>query len=453
MSNRDFTFSIVIAVYNTEKYLVEAIESVINQSYDFNKIQIILVDDGSTDSSVDICHSYKNKYPDNVYYLRQENAGQSVARNNGLKIAKGRYVNFLDSDDKLSLNALEDVYSLFSNNEDEIDVVVIPRYYFDAIDGQHYLNHKYTPTRVVDIEEEYDFPQVAINASFIKRTALTDQFDPRVVISEDSLLINKTIIKKGKYGVVSTAKYYYRKRIEQNSTIDTKKLKREYFIPRMKYYFEELLNYTLSLRGYVLRYIQTVLMYDVQWYFLDNTHYILSAEELQTFNKLLVKIIKNIDDDIIFSQRFLNNISEYKCLLLKYDEPDFKILSNEYDTLLYYKDRILDKLSNNRIVLTDIQKYSDMVHVKCYYNSCFDNIQLKVFRNNDSINVTKIENNSENSINTSLKTKFAMVLELNEGNNDFSFYIYVNSYKYPIKLSNSSDVFVDIDNNILHYNY
>ena len=110
LNNYDYKFSVVIAIYNTEKYLNEAIDSVINQTIGFeDNIELILVDDGSTDSSGEICKQYQEKYPNNIKYIYQENQGQANARNNGMKIAKGAYLNFLDSDDKFVNNALSTV--------------------------------------------------------------------------------------------------------------------------------------------------------------------------------------------------------------------------------------------------------------------------------------------------------------------------------------------------------
>ena len=193
-----FIFSIIMAVYNTEKYLNEAVDSVINQSFPFDKIQIILIDDGSTDSSGEICRKYHEKYPDNIVYIRQENQGQSHARNNGIDYAEGEYLNFLDSDDKLERNTLNEIYYHFLKFGDEIDVITIPRYNFDKVNKPVILAERYNENRIVDIEKEYDFPQVAINAALIRKESLCGNFDTELFISEDSLLLNKTILGKGK---------------------------------------------------------------------------------------------------------------------------------------------------------------------------------------------------------------------------------------------------------------
>ena len=126
-----------MAVYNTADYLSESIDSIINQTIGFENIELILVDDGSSDSSKDICLSYHEKYPHNIKYIYQENQGQAVARNNGMKAAKGKYLNFLDSDDKLELNALELVYDFFEKNYKNVVIQfinnVIANFYFSIV--------------------------------------------------------------------------------------------------------------------------------------------------------------------------------------------------------------------------------------------------------------------------------------------------------------------------------
>ena len=93
-----FKFAVVMAIYNTEDFLNEAIDSVINQTLDFEEnIQLILVDDGSKDNSLKICKEYQEQYPNNIVVISQENSGQAAARNNGLEYVNARYVNFLDN--------------------------------------------------------------------------------------------------------------------------------------------------------------------------------------------------------------------------------------------------------------------------------------------------------------------------------------------------------------------
>lgn len=115
--------SVIIPVYNVEEYLRECIDSVLNQTfYDF---EVILVNDGSTDSSGEICDEYVEK-DERVTVIHQKNGGLSVARNTGLSEANGKYVYFLDSDDYISGNALKTLLDIAEN--DDSDIV-----FFDAV--------------------------------------------------------------------------------------------------------------------------------------------------------------------------------------------------------------------------------------------------------------------------------------------------------------------------------
>lgn len=106
--------SVILPVYNCERYLKRAIESVINQDL-FKESELILVDDGSTDNSPSICDLYSEKY-ENIKVIHQANAGVSVARNNGLEIASGEWITFLDSDDYLLPGAFN-VIKLHKNSD------------------------------------------------------------------------------------------------------------------------------------------------------------------------------------------------------------------------------------------------------------------------------------------------------------------------------------------------
>ncbi len=102
MKNRSLV-SIVVPIYNGEKWLNKAVDSAINQSY--KNIEILLIDDGSTDNSLDLCNSFKQDRRVRVFH--KSNGGQASARNLGLKVCKGEFVQFLDCDDSLSLTAVE----------------------------------------------------------------------------------------------------------------------------------------------------------------------------------------------------------------------------------------------------------------------------------------------------------------------------------------------------------
>lgn len=123
--------SVIIPVYNALPYLHECMESIINQT--LNEIEIICVDDGSTDGSLDVLYSYA-KQDERIKVISQENLHAGVARNNGLAIANGEYVHFLDADDWVEKNAYREWYAIAK--EQDAEVCVCFHESFDNVTGE-----------------------------------------------------------------------------------------------------------------------------------------------------------------------------------------------------------------------------------------------------------------------------------------------------------------------------
>ena len=104
--------SIIVPIYNTEKYLSNCIDSLLNQTH--QTIEILLIDDGSTDRSGEIANEYAKK-DKRIKVVHQKNSGQSAARNKGLKLATGEYISFIDSDDEVSKTFIEKLLNPYNN--------------------------------------------------------------------------------------------------------------------------------------------------------------------------------------------------------------------------------------------------------------------------------------------------------------------------------------------------
>ena len=100
-------FSIIVPVYNAEKYLSECIESILGQSFD--DYELILIDDGSKDISKDICDEYARK-DSRIKVIHKNNEGVSITRQRGVEFSRGEYLCFADADDKLDKHCLESFY-------------------------------------------------------------------------------------------------------------------------------------------------------------------------------------------------------------------------------------------------------------------------------------------------------------------------------------------------------
>ena len=118
--------SIIIPVYNTKKYLPACFASVKNQTYE--NLEIILVDDGSTDGSTKLCDEYKKQDP-RVKVIHQKNRGLSAARNAGIKKSTGAYLVFVDSDDTISPDAIEYLYHLIKKYHVKLAIAAVTEVY------------------------------------------------------------------------------------------------------------------------------------------------------------------------------------------------------------------------------------------------------------------------------------------------------------------------------------
>ena len=113
----EYKVSVVVIVYNTEEFLEECMDSLVNQTLD--DIEIICVNDESKDGSLNILRKYAKKY-DNIKIINQKNQGGANAGNNGLKVAKGEYVTMIDSDDIVVLDAYEKLYNKAKETDSDI---------------------------------------------------------------------------------------------------------------------------------------------------------------------------------------------------------------------------------------------------------------------------------------------------------------------------------------------
>ncbi len=136
--------SVIVPVYNVRQYIKEALDSLINQSY--RDLEIILVDDGSTDGSGDICDEYQKK-DDRILVIHQENGGLSAARNAGLDIMSGDVISFLDPDDAFSSTMIEEMISALQKNNVDIIECKYARYNQIELLDEETLVHKISNTK------------------------------------------------------------------------------------------------------------------------------------------------------------------------------------------------------------------------------------------------------------------------------------------------------------------
>lgn len=310
MKEYKYDFSVVMAVYNVEQFLREAVESLVHQTLGFSRIQLIMVDDGSKDGSGKICDEYQAKYPDNVVVIHKENGGVSSARNAGLPLVKGRYLNFMDSDDKFAHDAFKKVYAFFTAHEEETDVVAVPMKFFDGQTGEHIQNDKFTlGEEVLDLFRTPCVLNFFVTSSFIRTQSSQGLvFDESLKNAEDAKYILQVLIKKMKLGLVSQTTFWYRRRSSgEASAIQSSERKHEWYIPYLVHFSNWALDMAEEKFDKAPKFVQYEVMYDLQWKLKKSRipEGILNEQEKAEYKRLLIKTACRIDDDIILQQKNL----------------------------------------------------------------------------------------------------------------------------------------------------
>ena len=173
--------SIIVPVYNVEKYIRRCLDSLVNQTID--DYEVIFVNDGSPDNSKDIILEYMEKYPDIIKLYDKENGGQGSARNLGIKKATGEYLGFVDSDDFVNLEMFKKMYDLAKQKKSDIVACSYKIYYENSNTFEDY-NLKMNNETII---EDYIMEQPAIWNKLIKRELIIDNklFFPEGIIYED----------------------------------------------------------------------------------------------------------------------------------------------------------------------------------------------------------------------------------------------------------------------------
>ena len=315
-----FKISVVMAVYNKERYVAEAIESIINQSLDFEKnIQLILVNDKSSDNTLEVLEKYQKQYPLNITLLNNEiNMGSAHSRNRGLQYVKGEYVNFHDSDDYMSKDAFL-AASKFLDEYYEVNIVSIPIEYVGVKRGSHNLNFKYEKNQVVNVITDPSYIQLSGASAFFRFDALKKYtFNENLRVSEDALLINQMLLENPLLGFLSKPRYYYRKDGTQNSLITSSASTKSYFTSRIDEYFLSLIEYAKSRFSEIPKFIQYVLMYDLQWIVeIRKIDTLLSTEEMKTLYDKIFEILSYVDEDVILNQLSIPAALKAHVILMK----------------------------------------------------------------------------------------------------------------------------------------
>ncbi len=298
----DFPFlaSVVVPVYNVEKYLAGCLDSLLSQTIDISKVEILLINDGSTDSSEAICRDYAEKY-ENIFLYSKENEGLSKTRNFGLSKAQGKYIFYLDSDDTLRPDTLQSVCDFFDTVYDEVDLVTykIIQYYQGRPIIVHYRYMTLTKSGVYDLNEPENrfIAQTNINICVKNLRENNIKFDTTPNFRhEDEKYCCDVLRRKMKIGYCADGEYIYN-RNNVDSIVSSQFSPENIFETSMQFY-EELFS---SYKGRVAPYFQGIVFNDFRWTLTDGkflpTH--LDGDEWKTANRRIDYLLSRMDADAI----------------------------------------------------------------------------------------------------------------------------------------------------------
>ncbi len=329
-----YNLTVIVPCYNCCKYVKKTINSLLEQDYDLQKIEILLINDGSTDNTLKIIKKYESK---NIKVVDKKNEGVSATRNLGMKMSKGKYILFLDSDDYLSRNTIRDIINFFDAHYDEIDLLTYPMLYFYP-SGRTMRHSRYKKlyingTNVYDLDEFYYLIQPTLNVCI--KNGLGYEFDVNQYYAEDEMFNIKILMNKKKIGFVKEGLYYYR-RHNESTTANRYHMNLENIYSFYEKYQQIYKND---------KYIQATIMNNLNWRIREDC---LIPPDKESINSCIESIRRKLSiiDFSLFKDHVLDNkkvllellsLSQKKCIMEKYDDKyslisDGKVLINNIDT-------------------------------------------------------------------------------------------------------------------------
>jgi glycosyltransferase involved in cell wall biosynthesis len=269
-------FTVVTAVYNVERYLPAFIAAIEAQDFDLERLEVVAVDDGSTDGSLAQLKEWANRRPDLVRVASQENAGQGAARNAGLELALGTWVTFPDPDDVVDPNYFSTVAAFIEANP-TADMVAANRWlWYDErgeLRNDHALETFFRYDRLVDLEGSDGRFHGSAPAAFMRLDRIREHdlsYDPRIRPNfEDGHFCSLYLLhhERPQVGFLQSTRYHYRKRSDQSSSLASSMTHPGRYTDVFTYGYLAILREAIRIRGAVPTWLKHFLCYEIAGYF------------------------------------------------------------------------------------------------------------------------------------------------------------------------------------------
>lgn len=432
----DFKFSIIMPAYNVGNYFYESIDSIINQSLDFKEnVQLIIVDDSSSDNSLEIALKYQESYPDNILVLSREEGLDSksdskdgsndgsidssinsmtetsydyrdmpICSNIGMEHALGKYINFMEPKDRLSLDTLEMVLKAF-DSYDDIDFLSIDIEELEATGTHIPLSEKFTGAdRIVDLIEDYKSIQSHISSCFFKHDSITKlRFDESLSRGSGSLFINELLLKNPKYLLLDGPKYYQRRFYPNSPRMD-----KGFFTDYLNGFSLKLIELSRESHDKVLDFIQYLIVFEFRPLLdIEDLSQYLNPNEQEEFFSLLEHVLSFIDNKNISKNTSIKN---YYRTFLRYvknnREFHIDIKKKKKEIFLKSGNFTINRLHNHQIYIDIVEIKSSHLYISGQFTSSanIDSLVFEGVLNNNGQKEVFVSRNRE-YVNETRKNK------------------------------------------------
>lgn len=350
-------FTVATANYNCSQFLQDYFVSITRQTIEFTEnINIIIVDDGSTDNSIEIIERWTKRYPDNIRLLTQKKQGQAIARNYAMQYVDTQWVTFIDADDWISRNYFEEIDDAINQNPDcDFFTAAFSTYFHDT---NHYRNLHYSNNNInkenrhtsLLLNENLDSPRLSASASIINYDIImSNKLEFRNVKpafeDADFMLRYYRLIKKKIASYSTNASYFYRKSSIYNSSTKDIATNEKFYT---SFFYEGVIpfiNFIHENYGELLNYEQKILMEVTQW----------QLKILFNNNELFLKLLDE--------KQGVELLNAYSNIFALIDDEVFKEYTKFYHSellqgiVLNYKNKLIEDF-NKAIIFKSTINYT-----------------------------------------------------------------------------------------------
>ena len=403
----EFDFSIIISTFNSELGIKKSIDSIINQTHAFKKIEIIIVDNNSDDKTKDICDDYIKKYAHNIKYFQLDENDFVRSINLGIEQSSGTFIASLQPHDYYSKNTLQEIWE-FANKNKDVDVISIPLVFFKNNKKWNYLNYKIKKSKKVNLLNEPKYVQFLGLSTFIRRNSI-EGLKFKIPHNQGPTIFSEILMNNPTLGITNNGAYFSRNIDEKIYFLNEDSFFADDYEKYIEINFSRLIEKTLNKFSNVPQFIQFNLINHLRWLL-----YAEKTPEKLDLTKLSEKI-KYIDDEIILNNKLLpRNHKIFTCLL----KHDFE-LSEDLKEKLELNTIFIDNydIINDKLHLLASKLTTELTHVDIFVNGEKINAHEVIFPQKDEYSLN-CRYAKDYSIETAIpiNTNEEFELEFKQGN-------------------------------------